>query len=76
MVNRNDVTSPTDTVNKLAQKRHSHDDKALYGDDLASDANAKAAKNTIPEPSKTPSAPSELDDKSGRRIGKDPTESF
>lgn len=79
MVNRNDVTSPSDTINKLASKRHSKDSKALYGDNISPDANAKAGVGdnpNLPKKRKTPSPTSEVESNSSRRIGKDPTESF
>jgi hypothetical protein len=79
MANRNDVTAPTDTVRKMASKRNKNDSQALYGDDPAPDANARAGVNdnpNLPKKSKMPKAPPTIEDKSSGRIGKDPTESF
>ncbi|MBL7542735.1 MAG: hypothetical protein JNL11_02915 [Bdellovibrionaceae bacterium] len=79
MTNRNDVTAPTDTINKLKLKRHPKDSQALYGDDLSPDANAKAGVGDNPHLArklKTSLTPPQIEDRAGRRIGKDPTESF
>lgn len=71
MVNRNDVTLPSDSINKLKSKKTP---------DLSPDANAKSGVGDNPKflkKSKLPPAPTpDLTDKSGGRIGKDPTENF
>ena len=79
MANRNDVTVPEDTINKLASKRNKHDNKALYGDDISPDANAKAGVKdnpNLPKIEKNPAPVPKTDGDSSGRIGKDPTESF
>ncbi len=79
MANRNDITIPEDTINRLSSKRNKNDSQALYGDNISPDANAKAGVGDNPNVAKkgTKLAPlPKTDGNSKGRIGKDPTESF